>query len=118
MYILLKDYRIFKVSGGLVCDKTSSYELIADIEKGLKLKKGTVIKVADTIDKLFDCYIKIKRGTNGKGYILKFDHKDLPLLKEQKLKYPESPVYGAIFIEDEGLKFIAKMNKKAEWETL
>ncbi len=75
-------------------------------------------KSADTIDKLCDCFVKIKQKGNCKPYILKFDFKDLPLLKQQRIKYPTSPVYGAIHIEDKGLIYVAKMNEKGELELL
>ena len=37
-------------------------------------------------------------------------------LREQKIKYPNSPVYGAINIDDKGLIYVAKMNEKGELE--
>lgn len=75
-------------------------------------------RYANTIEELCDCFVKIKRKGNCKPYILKFDRKDLPKLKEQILKYPESSVYGAIHIEDKGLIYVAKMNSKGELELL
>lgn len=80
-------------------------------------------KSADTIGELCDCFIKIKRKNNYKDYILKFDYKDLEELKKQFVKFPQSPVYGAIHIEDKGLIYKAKMkgilpDGKIEWELL
>lgn len=75
-------------------------------------------KEADTIEELCDCFIKIKRKGNCKPYILKFDYRDLPTLKQQAIKYKDSPVYGAIHIEDKGLIYVAKMNEKGELELL
>ena len=77
-------------------------------------KNEDIIKQADTIEELCDCFVKIKRKGNCKPYILKFDHKDLPTLKEQAIKYKDSPVYGAIHIEDKGLIYVAKINDKGE----
>lgn len=76
-----------------------------------------IIVGADTIEELCDCFIKIKRKGNCKPYILKFDYKDLPTLKEQKIKYKDSPVYGAI-LTDKGLIYVAKMNESGELELL
>ena len=76
------------------------------------------IKQADTIEELCDCFVKIKRKKGCKDYILKFDFKDLPMLKEQAIKYSTSPVYGAIHVEDKGLIYVAKMNDKGELELL
>ena len=75
-------------------------------------------KFANDIEKLCDCFIKIKRNKGCKDFILKFDHTDLARLKEQKLKYPESPVYGAIHVENKGLIYVARMNDKGDWELL
>lgn len=85
--------------------------------------KEKIIKQADTIEELCDCFVKIKRKENCKPYILKFDYKDLPKLKEQAVKYPNSPVYGAIHIEDKGLIYVAKMkgvlpNGEIDWDLL
>lgn len=73
---------------------------------------------ADTIEELCDCFVKIKRKGNCKPYVLKFDYKDLPTLKEQAIKYKDSIVYGAIHIEDEGLIYVAKMNESGVLELL
>ena len=77
-----------------------------------------IVKESDTIEELCDCFIKIKRKSGCKPFILKHDFRDLPILKEQKIKYPESDVYGAIHIENKGLIYVAKMNEKGELELL
>lgn len=77
-----------------------------------------IIKQTDTIEELCDCFVKIKRKGNCKPYILKFDYKDLPTLKEQAIKYKDSPVYGAIHIEDKGLIYVTKLNEKGKFELL
>ena len=69
-------------------------------------------RVADTIEELCDCFIKIKRKNGCKPFILKHDFRDLPTLIEQKIKYPNSDVYGAIHIENKGLIYVAKMNSE------
>ena len=86
-------------------------------------EKYEIIKNADTIEELCDCFVKIKRKRGCKDFILKHDFRDLPLLKEQYVKYPDSPVYGAIHIEDKGLIYVAKMkgvllNGEIDWELL
>lgn len=83
-----------------------------------EIGNGWVYRLADTIEELCDCFVKIKRKKDYRDYILKFDFKDLPLLKEQRIKYPTSPVYGAIHVEDKGLIYVAKMNEKGELELL
>lgn len=77
-----------------------------------------VLKQADLIDDLCDCFVKIKRKRGCKDFILKYDYRDLPSLREQFLKYPGSPVYGAIHVEEKGLIFIAKMTGNGEFELL
>ncbi len=91
---------------------------INDNRKSLGYELIPFIKEADTIEELCDCFIKIKREIGFRDFILKFGHKDLKLLKEQIKKYPNSPVYGAIHIEDKGLIYVAKMNDKGDLELL
>ena len=91
-----------------------------DIEKYLETK---IIAEADTIEELCDYFIKIKRKGNCKPYLLKFDHKDLPKLKEQAIKYKDSTIYGAIHVEDKGLIYKAKMkgilpNGEIDWRLI
>lgn len=81
-------------------------------------KQPELCKSADAIEELCDCFIKIKRKGDRKQYILKFDHKDLPTLKEKAIKCKDSPVYGAIHVEGKGLVYAAKMNEKGEFESL
>lgn len=87
------------------------------------ISKSQVINQADTIEELCDCFVKIKRKKDYRDYILKFDFKDLSMLKQQFMKYPNSPVYGAIHVEDKGLIYVAKMkgilpNGEIDWELL
>ena len=114
-YIRTKDGKIFENYDNLqIIDNT-----LCSMQNGrVWLVLGEVLNRADTIEELCDCFVKIKRKGNCKPYILKFDHKDLPKLKEQAIKYPNSPVYGAIHIEDKGLIYVAKMNEKGELELL
>lgn len=124
-YVRTKDGKILIApelydNGGMVlCSDPPQYET-----RNAKNEWGCVfchdvIKIADTIEELCDCFVKIKRKGNCKPYILKFDYKDLPTLREQAIKYKDSPVYGAIYIEDKGLIFVAKMNdEEGELELL
>jgi len=109
-YIRTEDGHIFPLQ-----DKTMTEYLYQ--ENG-DFKSSKIIARADSIEKLCDCFIKIKRNKGCKDFILKFDHTDLTRLKEQKLKYPESPVYGAIHVENKGLIYVARMNDKGELELL
>ena len=84
----------------------------------IKTGEGKILKEADTIEELCDCFIKIKRKSGCKPFILKHDFRDLPTLKEQKIKYPESDVNGAIHVEDKGLIYVAKMNDEGVLELL
>lgn len=89
-------------------------EMVAELQDNGFEFEGVIIKQANTIEELCDCFVKIKRKGNCKPYILKFDYKDLPTLKEQAIKYKDSPVYGAIHIEDKGLIYVAKINDKGK----
>lgn len=77
-----------------------------------------VIKRSNNIEELCDCFIKIKKEKNRNDYILKFDFRHLPELRKTKKKYPDSPIYGAINIDDKGLIYVAKMNNNGEFELL
>ena len=105
-YIRTKDGRIIKCS-------SEENETIITVSL-----LTTTIAQADTIEELCDCFVKIKRKGKCKPYILKFDYKDLPTLREQAIKYKDSPVYGAIHLEDKGLIYVAKINEKGEFELL
>lgn len=126
-YIRTKDGRIVKVEEHMMIKETT----IDGVQKCFRLvykdrpftcvlrgDKDYIVKQANTIEELCDCFVKIKRKGNCKPYILKFDYRDLPTLKEQAIKYKDSPVYGAIHIEDKGLIYVAKMNEKGELELL
>ena len=93
-------------------------ESVANMQNGGFDFEGCIVKQADTIEELCDCFIKIKRKGNLKQYILKFDHKDLPTLKEKATKRKDNLVYGAIHVEGKGLIYAAKMNEKGEFELL
>ena len=130
-YIRTKDGKVFNLLDLVKFNKTqgldeyevsfwkSAYRFPEMHKLGLYVR---ILKQSDTIEDLCDCFVKIKRKGNCKPYILKFDHKDLPTLKEQAIKYKDGPVYGAIHIEDKGLIYVAKMNDKGElellWDTL
>lgn len=116
-YIRMRDgiYEVVKEDGDWI-DCVGSFQRMMKCQ--FCIKKHAIIKQADTIEELCDCFVKIKRKGNCKPYILKFDYKDLPTLKEQAIKYKDSSVYGAVHIEDKGLIYVAKMNEKGELELL
>lgn len=120
-YISTKDGKIYKtLEEYMQSDLPPTKMRVEDVAKGWHniIPKSKIIKQADTIEELCDCFVKIKRKKDYRDYILKFDFKDLPLLKEQRIKYPTSPVYGAIHVEDKGLIYVAKMNDEGELELL
>ena len=122
-YIRTKDNRIYEVieeyNTTYLVKAHKNYRNIKKAIDGTKIVyKASCTAQADTIEELCDCFIKIKREIGFRDFILKFGHKDLKLLKEQMKKYPNSPVYGAIHIEDKGLIYVAKMNDKGELELL
>ena len=125
-YIRTKDGKIYKtLEDYMQSDLPPTKIRVEDVAKDwhIIIYKSEVIKQADSIEELCDCFVKIKRKGNCKPYILKYDFKDLPVLKEQAIKYKDSPVYGAIHIEDKGLIYKAKLkgvlpNGEINWELL
>ena len=117
-YIRTQDGRI-KNRSDIICYAFREDYFSDDWDKDIEmLLKTKIVKQADTIEELCDCFVKIKRKSNCKPYILKFDYRNLPTLKEQAIKYKDSSVYGAIHIENKGLIYVAKMNEKGELELL
>lgn len=123
-YIRTKQGRIYDVKkySWLDIDDDGNYHLWHKPQFSclyhVDIEEEDIVKTSDTIEELCDCFVKIKRKGNCKPYILKFDYKDLPTLKEQAIKYKDSPVYGAIHIEDKGLFYVAKMNESGVLELL
>ena len=118
-YIRTKDGRIVKVGEGTDIDyELGTLEVHNKAGIVATYEPIEVLRETDNVEELCDCFVKIKRKGNCKPYILKFDYKDLPTLKEQAIKYKDSPVYGAIHIENKGLIYVAKMNDKGELELL
>ena len=116
-YVRTKDGRIL-LFGGTHNNGNVIIGKKQEADFGYCFDKKDISKQADSIEELCDCFIKIKRKGNFKQYILKFDHKDLPTLKEKAIKRKDDLVYGAIHVEGKGLIYAAKMNGKGEFELL
>ena len=114
-YIRTKD------ENNLIIDLTNMqlpYNLTDEYIDFNKFGMFKIIKQADTIKELCDKVIKIRTSKNGQQTHLFFNITDLPLLKEQFIKYKgDCPVYLAIWT-DKGLIYVAKMNDKGELELL
>ena len=121
-YIRVEDgvyqFEDFTKTRGMVCLNHYGYQTKGGVCIAGTLKDWKEYKKADIIEELCDCFIKIRREKNHNDYILKFDYRNLPELKESVRKYKDSPVYGAIHIENKGLIYVAKMNEKGELELI
>ena len=109
-YIRTKD-GIFEKANQTIY-KNEELEYIDDYE--LKL----IIKQADTIEELCDCYIVIKNNRHSYYTKKQFnrtrtDH----FLLARDVKLGKKIVYGAIWT-NKGLIYVAKMNEKGELELL
>ncbi len=112
-YIRTKNNEIYKTVG-----EEELYWVIKDSDIYEKLvPKCNVIKQADTIEELCDCFI-IER-TNGEHIMFK----ELPPLQRHYDLYCReyhhiAGRYGCIWVAGKGLKYVAKMNEKGEFELL
>ena len=106
MYIRTKD-GIYKVEGE-TCHKQGYY--IDRYEEDVILKEQ-VIKQADTIEELCDRFVVMVKETKEVMNIVSF-------LEYAKLwAYCKYNIYGAVWCEW-GLKYVAKMNDKGEFELI
>jgi len=94
--------------------------LIVDINQKDFIKEEYIVKEADTIEELCDELVIICNKAFTKPML--YDLKDLNMLKKD-VWYSfnsynwEYQVYGAIWT-DKGLTYVAKLNKKGEWELI
>ena len=75
---------------------------------GKPISKEEIIKVADTIEELCDCFIGKVSDEEYIHLIGLWERKNYPAIKE---------IYGAVWCEW-GLKYVARMNSKGEMELL
>ena len=76
-------------------------------------EKEPILREADTIEELCDCFVAVRPQPKGNDYYIL--HR-FGFVKENCLNGNEV-VYGGIWT-DKGLQFVAKMNEKGELELL
>lgn len=104
-YIRTKDGRI----------TTLKDKLIDSIDLWVSGGKENILKIADTIEELLDCYVMTDNKRHLPVNSLPYSYyKELAELEELDKDWV---VYGAIYT-DKGLIFVAKMNDKGDLELL
>lgn len=68
---------------------------------------GEVVKEADAIEELFDCYVDFCEAYN---YDL--------MCPKKPIRRKNHEIYGAVWINNNDLMYVAKMNEEGEFELL
>ena len=81
---------------------------------GFCFDKKDILKQADTIEELCDGLVIVPKNKKLFPFSRRLDDYDFIPLQQEFVE----AVYGAIYIEDKGIIFVAKMNDKGELELL
>ena len=112
-YIRTKDGRIVKVPNNAGIILYDDEKLLIDTkQKSQTCVYGIVEKQADAIEELCDEFVY---ETNKNRHFIRHNNNDIVLFQ-----YDEKPIayYGAIWVENKGLIYVAKMNDNGELELL
>ena len=110
-YIRTKDGRISYLTSE-PNEEIPEYEIVTSKGTVAYRMKSQVVKVANTIEELCDCFVYGKCD-----YMELEEAQQEKEFYEQDLQRDGQPIYGAIWT-DKGLIYVAKMNEKGELKLL
>lgn len=117
----MENYKYAKTTSSIIyvgdCQKDEDGDYcVGDDLEYLELPSEYIVKESNNLEDLFDEIVDYKEDRSRLYYT--YDVKDFAIMRRLNHNDKNATFYGAIWVKDKGLIFVAKLNEKGEWELI